>query len=259
MTTDLYTLVLGEGDPVIMVHGSMGTGMDTFGKQQPLSDQFKLILVDRRGYGKSPDGRSDFETDAHDIVNLMGGGAHLVGQSYGGVVCLVAAGLRPDLVHSLTVIEPPAWGLVKERDFVQQAIKGVELAYTETDPEEFYFKFIAFPPNEPRPDIGPLTPEDIRQLRTAMNERPPWEADLKLDTLAAAQFPKLVVSGARVHLPEHKRTAPRTLAFKATCDFLIERIGAQHMVFENAAHNPQMETADEFNNCLRSFLNAASL
>src|SRR5574341_998071 len=105
--THLNTVVWGEGAPVILVHGSMGWGTDTFPEQRPLSDQYKLILVDRRGYGDSPPtARSDFEEDAHDIVELLDMGAHLVGQSYGAVVCLVASGLRPEAVWSLTVIEP---------------------------------------------------------------------------------------------------------------------------------------------------------
>ncbi len=51
---DLHIVELGEGDSVVMVHGSFGWGEDTFGKQRPLSDQHRLMLVDRRGFGKSP-------------------------------------------------------------------------------------------------------------------------------------------------------------------------------------------------------------
>ena len=35
-------------------------------------------------------------------------GAHLVGHSYGGVIALLAAARRPELLRSLTVVEPPA-------------------------------------------------------------------------------------------------------------------------------------------------------
>ena len=52
------------------------------------------MVVDRRGFGASPDvDRSDYELDAVDIAGLMEGGAHLVGHSYGGVVAMLAAAL----------------------------------------------------------------------------------------------------------------------------------------------------------------------
>src|SRR3546814_13001552 len=56
----------------------------------------------------------DILRDAHDVVEVLGDGAHLVGTSMGGMVSMNAAGLRPDLVHSLTVIEPPAFALAND-------------------------------------------------------------------------------------------------------------------------------------------------
>ena len=94
--TELHLVVWGEGVPVILVHGSMSTGLETFAEQKPLSDSYRLILLDRRGYGGSPFTRcSDFEVDAHDIVDLLEHPTHLVGHSYGAVACLVAAAMQP--------------------------------------------------------------------------------------------------------------------------------------------------------------------
>lgn len=253
--TALNAVTWGEGEPVIFVHGSMGWGTDTFPKQRPLSDQFKLILVDRRGFGDSPPTeRSDFEVDAHDIAELLDDGAHLVGHSYGAVVCLLTAGLRPEAVRSLAVIEPPAYSLMRGNEMVEQTIEQMRLVYTQTSPEEFYFTFIGIPPGEPRPEIN-LTPKDIAAIRTTMTQRPLWEAEIPLDKLAAARFPKMVVSGGRMHLPAEKRTSSH---LKAICDLLAERIGAERVVFENAAHNPQLEVPQEFNARLRAFWASAS-
>ena len=55
-----------------------------------------------------------------------------------------------------------------------------------------------------------------------MAERPPWEAEIPLDELAAAPFPKLVVSGAH------------NAAFDAVCDVLEERLGAERAVLPGA-------------------------
>ena len=50
--------------------------------------------------------RGDFESEAPAIALLLGDGAHLVGHSYGAVIALYAAALRPEAVRSLTVSEP---------------------------------------------------------------------------------------------------------------------------------------------------------
>ena len=115
--TELHLVVWGEGVPVILVHGSMSTGVETFSEQKPLVDRYRLILLDRRGYGASPFTRcSDFEVDAQDIVDLLENPTHLVGHSYGAVACLVAAAMQPQKILSLTVIEPPAFGLVRGQE-----------------------------------------------------------------------------------------------------------------------------------------------
>ena len=90
----LNVTVWGEGDAAVFVHGSFGWGEETWREQRPLAEHYRLLLVDRRGFGASPaNGRVDFERDAHDVAEVLAGGAHLVGHSYGGVVSLLAAGL----------------------------------------------------------------------------------------------------------------------------------------------------------------------
>src|SRR5260370_762373 len=56
--------------------------------------------------GVPPLPRGDFEAEAPLFAELLGNGAHLVGHSYGAVIALYAAALRPDAVLSLTVSEP---------------------------------------------------------------------------------------------------------------------------------------------------------
>ena len=76
------------------------------------------------------------------------------------------------------------------------------------------------------------------------HERGPWEAEIPLDELAAAPFPKLVVSGA--HDP----------AFDAVCDVLEQRLGAERAVIAGADHSVQ-RTGARFNDRLEEFLRAA--
>src|SRR5439155_4654205 len=81
----------------LLVHGTMAWGTECFAGQRPLATAFRLELVDRRGFGDSPDiERSDYAVDAEDIGRLLGTGAHLVGHSYGAVAAMLAAAARPE-------------------------------------------------------------------------------------------------------------------------------------------------------------------
>jgi pimeloyl-ACP methyl ester carboxylesterase len=83
--------------------------------QKSLAGGYRLLVVDRRGYGSSPDiDRSDYDVDASDVIELLGEGAHLVGHSYGGVVAMFAAGRRPEAARSLALTEPAAFRIAVE-------------------------------------------------------------------------------------------------------------------------------------------------
>jgi pimeloyl-ACP methyl ester carboxylesterase len=106
--SDLFVHSWGAGTPVVLVHGSLATSNEEWQAQRPLADEgFRLLVVDRRGYGQSPvvEGE-DFLRDADDIAELMDEGAHLVGHSYGGLVVLFAAARRPEATLSLALLEP---------------------------------------------------------------------------------------------------------------------------------------------------------
>jgi pimeloyl-ACP methyl ester carboxylesterase len=103
--TELFVDAWGAGTPVVLVHGSLATGAEEWQAQRPLADQgFRLLVLDRRGYGKSPAAQGeDFVRDGQDIADLMGDGAHLVGHSYGGLGVLMAAARRPGATLSLAL------------------------------------------------------------------------------------------------------------------------------------------------------------
>jgi pimeloyl-ACP methyl ester carboxylesterase len=98
---------LGVGPPVLFVHGDIVGPELTWRKQRELAERWSLAIPSRPGFGGSPPlERNDFEAEAPMFAELLGDGAHLVGHSYGAVIALLAAALRPDAVRSLTVSEP---------------------------------------------------------------------------------------------------------------------------------------------------------
>jgi pimeloyl-ACP methyl ester carboxylesterase len=248
--TGVHVTVWGDGEPAVFVHGSFGWGEETFREQRPLAEHYKLLLIDRRGFGQSsPNGRVDFERDAEDVAELLGDGAHLVGHSYGGVVSLLTAGGRPTAVRSLTLIEPPAFGVARGDPAVEELIHNVRSAASETaDPAEYRARFLngfGFP-------AQPVELEGIHleAARSSMTERPPWEAEIPLDRLADAGLRVLLVQGDWCPAPNSAR-ALAGAAFRAVCDVLDERLRAERAIFPSA-HNPQRLGAP-FNKRLLAF------
>ena len=249
-TRGVHVTVWGDGEPAVLVHGSFGWGTETWREQRPLADGYKLLLLDRRGFGASPpDGRVDFERDADDVTDLLGDGAHLVGHSYGGVVSLLAAARRPDAVRSLVLIEPPAFGLARGNDSVEELIANISAATRMTsDPAEYraaFLRGLGFPG-----ETTALSGAALEAARASMTERPPWEARIPLEELERARIPVLLVQGDWCPAPDTARSLAGA-AFRAVCDVLDEKLHAQRAVFP-AAHNPQ-KLGELFNNRLRTF------
>jgi pimeloyl-ACP methyl ester carboxylesterase len=240
----VHVRTIGTGPRVVLVHGSVGNGRSTWEAQLELADRFTLVVPDRPGSPPNPPvERVDFEEHAPLVAELLAGGAHLVGHSYGGVISLYAAGLRPEAVRSLTVIEPPAFGIAADDPAVAGLLAELAPLWSEDRPEDpavFLSEFSSLVIGRRVPPERKLTPAIEQGVRTLMVERGPWEADPPLAALRAAPFPKLVVSGGH------------SSAFDAVCDVLERRLGAERAVLPGAAHNAQR--APGFNETLERFL-----
>jgi pimeloyl-ACP methyl ester carboxylesterase len=229
-----------HGPRVVLVHGDVFDAPAAFAAMEPLAANHRLVLVNRRGFGASPavDGE-DFDVDACDLAEvLVEEPTHLVGQSYGGVVSLIAAAQVPDSVKSLTVFEPPAFGLVADDPEVRRFIDGIRAMLTaDPPPDEFLLRFAALVGADPSRLPTPLPESLLRATRVQMHGRWPWEAVIPLEALAAAPWPKLVVSGG------HSRI------FDLVCDVLQRWLPARREVFRGAGHSvPRL--GNPVNRCL---------
>jgi pimeloyl-ACP methyl ester carboxylesterase len=100
----------GTGDPLVLLHGGICTN-ETWGAQMPaFAERFRVIAPERRGHGHTADvpGPLTYDDMAADMIGfierVVGPPAHLVGWSDGGIVGLLVAVARPDLVAKLVVI-----------------------------------------------------------------------------------------------------------------------------------------------------------
>jgi pimeloyl-ACP methyl ester carboxylesterase len=100
----------GEGTPVLVLHGGFSNSDGLLGVFAGLAEEYRLIAFDRRGHGRTADSDAPFHYDdmaleTIAVLDHVGGeAAHLVGFSDGGIVALLVALARPDLVRSLVLI-----------------------------------------------------------------------------------------------------------------------------------------------------------
>lgn len=105
--------VLGNGEPVVLIHGALiADSFQTLLAEPSLVERYSLITYHRRGYTGSGNklGPTSIARQAADCVALLSHlgveRAHILGHSYGGCIALQLALDTPEVVHSLALLEP---------------------------------------------------------------------------------------------------------------------------------------------------------
>src|SRR5579863_7159016 len=70
---DLYFEVYGEGEPLLLLHGFMGSGSDWGSVFKSPPDGVRSIFLDLRGHGRTtnPEGKFTFQQSARDVLALL--------------------------------------------------------------------------------------------------------------------------------------------------------------------------------------------
>jgi pimeloyl-ACP methyl ester carboxylesterase len=97
-------------ETVVLLHGGISNCDDLRPTASMFDDRYRLIAFDRRGHGRTADTDRPFSYDemADETVgvleHLVGGSAALVGWSDGGIVAMLVALRRSDLVRRMVLI-----------------------------------------------------------------------------------------------------------------------------------------------------------
>jgi pimeloyl-ACP methyl ester carboxylesterase len=127
-TLDVW--VMGEGEPVVFVHGAMTRDL-----LKPLADEltkrggYQVVHYGRRGHGGRglPAETADIPGQATDVVAILDAlgidKAHVAGHSFGAYIALELATRAPDRLLSAILLEPPFAQVQTEA--VQRLLKDV--------------------------------------------------------------------------------------------------------------------------------------
>ncbi|MCJ2029553.1 alpha/beta hydrolase [Methylobacterium sp. J-043] len=108
---DIHYRIMGNGPPVVLLHGWPQTSFAWRGVMHRLADRYRLIAPDLRGTGLSGKTESGYDkrTIAEDVRQLIvqeaNGRAHLVGHDMGGKAALVQALLSPGSIAKLVLVD----------------------------------------------------------------------------------------------------------------------------------------------------------
>ena len=116
-SADLYCREAGSGAPLVMIHGAACDSDYFFAAAEILAASRRVILYDRRGYGRSTGGDARYPdrlslcaehaSDLAAVVNTAGGRADICACSVGAVIALHLAASKPEMIARLIVHEPP--------------------------------------------------------------------------------------------------------------------------------------------------------
>ena len=264
---DLFVDVVGEGSPIIALHGAPGLGSHATPKRAfaPLADDHTVITFDARGSGLS-EGKPPY-THEQWVADVDGIRAHfgfdrfiLKGGSYGGFISLEYAIRHQDRLSHLILRDTAArdygaqarvnaMARAKEFPAITEEILDRIFEGTVRDNDDYRRCFEA---------IAPLyekvyDPEQVKRKIDAINFRfetknfafsqnlPKYDVR---DRLREVKVPTLIVVG------RHDWITP-VEASKELAGLLPN---SELVVFENSGHSPQLEENERFIALVRDFL-----
>ena len=192
---------------VVFVHGAGSFGAAAWPKQHGMALDYDALFLRRHGFDAVADPlESDFTADAAIVLGALAddgrgeAGGHIVAHSQGAIAAMMAAVERPDLVRSLTLVEPACLSLTAElpataaHRALMQPLFDVRQHLGDDDFQAEYIRrafAVSGPADGPAaPATGP-TPEQQREARRLRLQAPPWEAPLQI----VPGVPTLVLTG----------------------------------------------------------------
>ena len=171
-----------DGEAVVLLHGGLSkTSSWDYLMVPPLEDEFHVFAYDRTGHGFTGDqpGSLHFEFQCQEAIayleDVVKEPAHLIGYSDGGIIALMVAIKRPELVKSIVAIGANYHYSAPLKDFLEARV-------SEEDQAEYNL-------------ISPDAPHTLLEKIKRMNEIWTTEPDISLSEIASIQCPVLVMAG----------------------------------------------------------------
>jgi 3-oxoadipate enol-lactonase len=259
---DIYYEIAGAGRDVLFLHEGITDARMWDPQFDAFAATYRLIRCDLRGYSRSslPGGPYSHFRDVKALLDLIGiDKTVVVGCSNGALVALQLALEYPDVVEALVLgvpgIDDHDWS-----DAIEQAEAAEEEAFERGDLEavaDVNLQTWVAGPNRSLEDVDPEVVERVRTMMmdsyrvqyAAYAEEPEPGPSEELDPSAGARLgelrvPVFVIAG------EDDVADINAIARRIASNVP----GAELHMIRGAAHLPNLEKPEEFNDLLRTFL-----
>ncbi len=238
----------GDGAAAVFLHSGVGSAGEWREVFSLWPDGYRLIAVDayRDGDGPGATGEptlDDYADQVHAVVNHVGEPVHLIGFSWGGATALHLAVTTPEVLASLTVVEPEAYSLLRtEHAEALAEITGLRDRWREhARADRWYEAFEEFVDYFNGPGSFARWPAERREafLDDQRARGDLWDvlfdAPLTGEALRTVPVPVHVVEGSVTDTVD-----------RAICDVVLRHAPqAEHHVIEGAGHMMPLSHAAE--------------
>ena len=252
--------------PLVLVHGTWADHHEWDALLPALVPAFQGVSYDRRGHGLSPRGHGALRLreDVADLAALLEetglAPAHVVASAFGGCVALRLASERPALLRSLSVHEPPLFGLLEHEPALQHLLGDMQQHVGEVlerlragdllSGTRHYVEAVAQGPGAWETLPLPLRHSLVAHAHTFLDEaQDPEGSVLSLGALAGVRFPVLLTRGGR---------SPRLHAAVAAQLARALPHAVQH-VFVDDGHDPYRTHPQAYGHVLRAFASGVDI
>lgn len=256
----LYFQEEGSGPAVVLGHEFISDHTLWDEQMGPLSQRFRTVRYDVRGFGRSTSAKAPFyfHEDLHGLMTGVGiERAAVIGASMSGAIATDFALAYPDLVWALVPVAAGLEGFdysIDEDDarFSEEESAAINAGDIDRATELNVNFWVAGPRRSPDA-VDPAVREKVRAMQRAIFDRGgnPLEYAGSLDPLPITRLedirvPTLVIVGEE-----------DCIGVQKVSELLADRIpAARRAVISHTAHVPMLERPEEFNKLLLDFLAA---
>lgn len=246
--------VAGSGHPLLLLHAGLGDCRMWDDQLPAFAEHFTVIRYDARGFGESrmPPAPFSPSADALALLDHLGiARAHLIGVSMGSQTAIEAAVAAPQRVSALVAVAART-GMpvspVLRADWDQ--VSALEEAGDIAGAVEYELRMWVDGPDRGPDEVDPQVRERVREMNAALFGRDDVEGEpIPLDPpaserLAEISAPALILYGDKDIGDVREAAAPLAAAIPS----------ARLAIIPDAAHLPQMERPDLFNEIVLEFL-----
>jgi 2-hydroxy-6-oxonona-2,4-dienedioate hydrolase len=254
----LYYELAGSGQPMVWIHAGVADSRQWNNEFAEFARDFRVLRYDQRGYGKSVPVAGEFShlQDLTALLDALGiqQPLVLVGCSMGGGLALDFALAHPESVKALVMVGSGPAGLALDApDHPQEAaaLQAGEAGDLELQAEleaQIWFDGMGRTPDQVNQTMRSLA---LDMNRTALGHgaqqlgtRLPNAKKPTIKQLNKLKIPVLIIVG------EHDLPY-----LHAAADYMLKHLpDARKVVIEDAAHLPNLDHPDIFQQTVRSFL-----